>query len=507
MTNHKNNNRIVKNTLFLYFRMIITLLLSLYTSRVILQTLGIDDFGIFNVVAGIVTMLSFMSGAMTSATQRFFSYELGKNDQKQLSNVFKMSMNIHILIIVASIIIAETIGVWFLNTYIIIPQDRIIAANWVFQFSIISFCITVLSIPYTANIIAHEKMRLFAYIGIIDVVLKLIIVFLLRVTNEDKLITYSILLSIVNFLVLFFYYLYNKYNFRNSNFKLYWDKILFKKLFSYTGWNLFGNLASVGYNQGINILLNIFFGPSVNAARAISFQVNTAISGFVANLQTSVSPQIVKSYAINDINNMKSLVFSCSKYSFFLMYFLSLPILLKTEYILEIWLGEIPDYTVIFCQLLIIDTLIISFSSSLMTAFQATGKIKGYQIIVGSLLILNIPLSYLILTLGAPPQYTYTITITLSLIALTLRLKLLELLIPKITSGFYSNVILKSIIIVVLSFIPSWIISKYIDNHILHFIILCISVWLIVITSIWLIGFNASERQYIKNIILRKFNG
>lgn len=509
MSDHKNNKRILKNTLFLYFRMIITLLLSLYTSRVILKALGVDDYGIYNVVAGIVTMLSFMSGAMTSATQRFFSYEIGKNNQKQLCNVFKMSMNIHILIVIISVFVAEILGVWFLNNYIVIPPDRVVSANWVFQFSIVSFCVTILSIPYTANIIAHEKMKIFAYIGIIDVTLKLIAVFLLELTNNDKLIIYSMYISIISFIIYVFYFVYNRIYFTNSKFTLYWNKNLFNNLLSYTSWNFFGNLASVGYNQGINILLNIFFGPTVNAARAISFQVNSAISGFVSNLQTSVSPQIVKSYSTNDINNMKKLVFSCSKYSFFLMYFLSLPFLLETNFVLNIWLENVPESTSIFCQLLLIDTLIISFSHALMTAFQATGKIKRYQMIVGSLLLLNIPLSYVILKSGYSPQSTYYISITLSLMAFLIRLQLLELLIPKITSGFYSSVIFKSFLVVLLSLIPSWLISIYITINILNFIFLCILTWLIIISSIWMVGFSIEEKKYIKNIISSKikFNG
>lgn len=504
MVNQKNNKRIIKNTLFLYFRMIITLLISLYTSRMILKTLGIEDFGIYNVVAGIVTMLSFMSGAMISATQRFFAYEIGKGNNKELSNIFKMSMNIHIIIILFSIIIAESLGVWFLNNHMVIPSDRITSANWVFQFSILSFCITVLSIPYTANIIAHEKMKAFALIGILDVILKLVIVFLLELPDNDKLSTYSIYLSIVSLLILIFYYIYNKKEFNNTKFTFYWNKKLFNKLFSYTSWNFFGNLAAVSYTQGINILLNIFFGPTINAARAISYQVNTAINGFVSNLQTSISPQIVKSFAINDLNSMKILIFSCSKYSFFLMYFLSLPFLLETKFILNIWLEHVPDSTVIFCQLLLIDTLIVTFSNALMSAFQATGKIKRYQTIVGSLLLLNVPLSYIILKLGSPPQSTYYISITLSLMALVIRLKLLELMIPKITSGFYSKVIFKSSLVVTFSLIPSWFISRHIDINILNFIFICISTWLAISCSIWFLGFNSEEKIYIKSIISNK---
>ncbi|WP_265460749.1 MATE family efflux transporter, partial [Aeromonas salmonicida] len=393
MTNSNNNRRIVKNTLFLYFRMLLTLSVTLYTSRVVLNNLGVEDFGIYNVVGGVVTMMAFLSGAMSSASQRFLAFELGKNNLEQLAKVFKMSLNIHWLIVLIVILVAQTLGLWFVNAQLVIPPDRLVAANWVFQCALFSFCCTVLGVPYNAAIIAHEKMSAFAYISIVDVLLKLIVVFLLAAYDGDKLQRYSLLLAVVSLLILVCYYAYARWQFTVTRFSWYWNTDLFKTLFSYTGWNLFGNVAAVATNQGINILLNLFFGATVNAARAIAFQVNSAVTGFVTSLQMSINPQIVKSYATDNHEYMLQLVFSGARYCFFLLYFLSIPFLLQAEIILKIWLGMLPEYAAGFCRLVIIDSLIISLSGTLMTAFQATGKIKTYQMVVGGVILFNLPLS------------------------------------------------------------------------------------------------------------------
>ena len=453
MDNKKDHSRIVKNSLFLYFRMILTLVVTLYTSRVVLNVLGVEDFGIYNVIGGVVTMMAFLSGAMSSATQRFLSFELGKGDVNQYSNVFKMSINIHLLIILIVVLLAETIGLWFINNKLVIPVERLAAANLIFHYALFSFCCTIMSVPYNAAIISHEKMKAFAYISIIDVILKLLVAFLLVRISNDKLESYGFMLAVVSFITCFCYYLYSRSHFPETKFGVYWDKGLFLTLFGYTGWNLFGNLSSVATNQGINIVLNIFFGAIVNAARAIAFQVNAAIFGFISSLLMSINPQIIKSYAKNDVSYMHELIFAGARYTFFLLLLLSLPVIFETQSILGLWLGEAPEYADLFIKLVLVESCIMCFSGTLMTAAQATGKIKLYQTIVGGLQLCNIPLSIAFLKIYSSPFIVCYISISISILALILRLIFLKLLIGLSISDFYSNVIYPSVKAVVGSLI------------------------------------------------------
>jgi len=283
MTDSQNNKKIAKNTILLYFRMMLIMVVSLYTSRIVLDVLGVVDYGIYNIVGGIVIMFSFLNNAMSLSTQRFLSFEIGKNDLKQLNKVFKMSLNIHFVVALIILLLAETIGFWFLNTHLTIPTNRIEEANWVFQFSILTFLISIITVPYNASIIAHEKMGFYAYISILEISLKLAVVFVLSSLDFDKLKMYAILIFIVSSLIRTSYVIYCKVNFLETKYNFFWDKALFKKLINFNGWSLVGNLSSIVYDQGINILLNIFFGPVVNAARGITMQVNVAIYSFVAN--------------------------------------------------------------------------------------------------------------------------------------------------------------------------------------------------------------------------------
>ncbi|MBL0449709.1 hypothetical protein [Aeromonas caviae] len=505
MTNSNNNRRIFKNTLFLYFRMLLTLGVTLYTSRVVLNNLGVEDFGIYNVVGGVVTMMAFLSGAMSSASQRFLAFELGKNNLEQLAKVFKMSLNIHWLIMLIVILVAQTLGLWFINTELVIPPDRLAAANWVFQCALFSFSCTVLGVPYNAAIIAHEKMSAFAYISIVDVLLKLTVVTLLAAYDGDKLQLYALLLAAVSLLTLICYYAYARWQFTVTRFSWYWNTSLFKTLFSYTGWNLFGNVAAVATNQGINILLNLFFGATVNAARAIAFQVNSAVTGFVSSLQMSINPQIIKSYATDNHNYMLQLVFSGARYCFFLLYFLSVPFLLQAETILNIWLGVLPDYSAMFCRLVIIDSLIISLSGTLMTAFQATGRIKSYQMVVGGLILCNLPLSYLFLSLGYNAQVTMWISIIVSLVALFVRVFLLSRVFPGVLAKF-KGLFYKVITVFGFSLSLANMIPAMYENIIINFVVSCILHWLVIVLFILTIGIDGQERKFVFNKIKNILN-
>ena len=483
----------------LYFRMILTMLVSLYTSRVVLNTLGVEDFGIYNVVGGFVTMFGFLNSAMASATQRFLAFEIGKGDHEQLRNVFSMSINIHFLIAFIIFILAETVGLWFVNTQLTIPSGRMGAAQWVYQFSILAMMVNMVSVPYNAMIIAHERMNVFAWVSIAEVSLKLFIVFMLQWFGFDKLKFYAVLTFCVSLIIRFIYGFYCSRQFKESKFRYFWDKSLFKTLASYAGWNLWGNIASVLQGQGVNVLLNIFFGPIVNAARGIAYQVSGAINQFVANFQMAMNPQIIKSYAVNDLKYMHQLIFRGAKYSFFLLFTLSLPLLLETEQILRVWLKIVPDYTVIFTRLVIINVLIDCISGPLMTAAQASGKIKLYQSVIGGLLILNLPISYLFLKFGFQPQVTIFVSIGISVLALILRLLILRNLVKLKIENFFYQVILKIIIVGIFATIIPLLFSIFMDISIHRFVIVTLTSIVSSLSVIFFLGLSNDERIYFIN--------
>lgn len=506
-TSSQNNKRIAKNTLMLYFRMILTMLVSLYTSRVVLNALGIDDYGIYNVVGGVVSMFAFFNSAMSSATQRFLSYEIGKSNFVQLRKTFNATQFIHIGIAFLILIFAESIGLWFIKNYLVIPSERMEAAIWVYHFSVLSFMVSIMQVPYNATIIAHERMNVYAYVSILEVSLKLLIVFMLTWISYEKLKLYGILHFVITFIIAGIYRIYTRKNFEEVEFEFVKDRQLFKTLISYSGWNLFGNIAAVAKGQGVNILLNIFYGPVVNAARGIAMQVQAAVNSFVSNFQMAVNPQIIKSYAGEEREYMTSLIIRSSKFSFYLLFLLSLPIILEINQILELWLRIVPEYSSIFTILVLTIILIDCVSGPLMTAIQATGKIKVYQIVVGSLLILILPLSYLFLKLGYSPEVTLFINIVISIIALFIRLYIVWKLLDFPILRFIKEVILKNFLIVILSFsLPLFIQNRMIGNVIRLIIIVFIAlIWNILI--IYSVGLNKSEKVIVMkgiNKILRR---
>ena len=489
--------------------MLLTMGVSLYTVRVVLDILGTVDYGIYNVVAGVVAMFSVLSATMGTASQRFFSFEIGRNNQEQLKKTFAMTMNIYLILGLIILLLAETAGLWLLNHKMTIPPERMDAARWVYQFSILTFVMTMFTIPYRAAIVAHENMSIFAYISIIEVVLKLVIVYVLIFVPIDKLQLYGILVFAVTTLVTMTYRFYCKKKFWECKYQWYWDNNLFKEITSYSGWNLFGSLAGVLNNHGINVLLNIFFSPTVNAARGISFRVNTAINQFSQNFMMATNPQIIKYYASGEQTKMKTLVFQSSKFSFFLLFILSLPIYLEVEFIMGIWLKEVPEYAVIFTKLILIQAVIDAFSYPLMTAAQATGKVKQYQIIVGGTMLLILPLSYLVLKLGAAPQSVLFVGIGDSVICLFLRLIVLSNLLQLEISRFIAKVIIPSITVVVLAVILPVVEIYSFNNGWIRFFIICITSVSVTALLIFLIGINSQERTLLlkqSQKIMQKFS-
>lgn len=389
-----NNKRIAKNTIMLYIRMFLIMGVNLYTSRVILKVLGVSDFGIYNVVGGVVTMFGFINSSLSGASSRFITFALGRGNMNELQKEFSSILVIHYLIAAGILILAETVGLWFVLNKLVIPEERMFAAFLVYQSAVVSSIIMLISTPYNALIIAHEHMGAFAYISIFEAFSRLGIVYLLFVIAYDKLAVYAVLIVFVQIIIRIVYTIYCRKHFSESKGKLMLDKKRAREIFSYAGWVLNGNLAVVGYTQGLNILLNLFFGPTVNAARGIAIQIQGACNQFFTNFQTAVKPQITKSYAQNDLHYMHQLVMSSSRFSFYLMLLISLPVLFQTEYILHLWLGQVPDYTVNFVRIMLLVALNYTLSGPTIIAIHATGKIKKFQMIEGTLLLSVVPICY-----------------------------------------------------------------------------------------------------------------
>jgi O-antigen/teichoic acid export membrane protein len=507
MSELQNNKRIAKNTLFLYFRMIIIMGVNLYTVRVVLNILGAEDYGIYNVVGGVVTLFTFLTSTLSSSSQRFFSYELGCNNYKRLNEIFSLNITLFVLLVIIILIIAETVGLWFINTQLTIPIQRLSAANWVFQFSLFSFVATLLAIPYNALIIAHERMSAYAYISIVEALLKLAIVFSLFLFSWDSLKLYAILIFFASFITAFSYYIYCRKVFSESNYYFYWNKKLAMDLINYSGWHFLGSISVVIRSQGINILLNIFFNPIVNAARAIAYQVNAAINSLSNNFFSAVKPQIYKLYAANEITELHQLMFRSSRLCFYLMLFLAMPIYLEIDYLLNIWLKNVPEYTVLFTKLVLINALIDSISSPAIASALATGKIKKFELITGILMVLNLPVSYIFLKLGYDPQITMITSIIISSITIWVRAHILKELTNLSIKDYNSQVILPLIRVTVISFLLPFYISTHLSQikDLVQFGIIGAICFISISLSVLLVGLSKTEKDYIILYIRHKF--
>jgi len=480
--------------------------ITLYTSRIVLRELGVSDYGIYNLVGGFVAMLGFFNAAMSSATQRYLSFDIGRGDLDRLKKTFSATLTIHILIAIVGFLLAETLGLWYINTKMVFPSERVYAVNVVYQFSILTFLLSIIQVPYNALIIARERMNMYAYVSILEAILKLLIVFFLVYFGSDKLITYSILTFVVAFAIRITYQIYCRREFTESKYKFQYDKQYYKELIGYSGWNLFGNIASVAKGQGVNIVLNIFFGTIVNAAYGITNQVFSAVNMFVSNFQLALNPQIIKNYSQGNFKQSHYLISQGAKFSFFLMLIIVTPILLNTDYILNFWLKTPPEHTTVFVQLCLINILIDCLSGSLMTGAQATGKIKWYQIIVGTLVFLNLPISYFVLKLGAKPYSVYYVSIFISIISLQFRLYFLKKTMNFDVKTYYWTVLLKVIVLSCLALIMVYCIKTYFRYEVsfLVFIVESSSIVLLLIFLIILLGTTKKERDPIIQLVRKK---
>lgn len=501
----ENNKRIAKNTLMLYFRMFLTMGISLFTSRVVLKTLGVEDFGIYNVVGGIVAMLGLIHGVMGGGTVRYLNIALGKEDDELAHKTFNVCFVIFVGIGIALFLLAETIGLWFLNNKMVIPDNRLFAANCVYQFTIFSAINKLLATPYNSLIIAHEKMSAFAYISILEVVLKLVIVYVLLVLPFDRLIVYGILLMSCEFMITCVYRFFCIRRYPESNLKFYSDWPFYKEMLSYSSWNLFGSAATLVKGQGLNILLNMFFNPSVNASRAIAYQINSAITQFSNNFYTAVKPQIFKYYAKEDLDNMFKLVFRSSKMSFFLIFFFSLPITIEAPCIIQLWLGQLPENVVIFVRFIVCISAVEGMAHPLMTTCHATGKIALYQSLVGSVTILNIPISYVFLKFNYPPVTVFVISLIIAILCLFIRLWLVKRLVNFPVFLYIKEIFGSVLLIIILAGCAPIFLHNLMPESYLRFIVVCCTCVISTTLFTYFIGLNAGEREFIKNTVAQKF--
>ena len=498
MSNHK---RIFINTGVMYLKMFITISLALYTSRVVLDALGVIDFGLYSVVASVVAMFGFLNASMIASVQRHLAFEIGKNNVEAVRKFFNAGLFIHIGLAIAIFVLAESIGIWFVKNHLTIPADRMQVAVWAFHFSVVAFMFSIISVPFQSILNAKECMVVIAVVGIVEAVLQLIIAFMIQDSHFDKLKMYSLLMCVVFFVSLVIYCIICYLKYEECMPMIVKEKQLYVELTGFAGWNLFGTLAAMGRVQGSVILLNIFLGPVINAAYAIAHRVNAQLSYFSVSVSKAIAPQIVINYGSGNRGEFIALVFQSSKFTFYMLYMISLPILLECDLILNIWLKSVPEYAVLFCRLIIINSLIDSVSTALIDAALATGKIRNYQIVVGSVLMLTVPFSYIALKLGAPPYSVLLICIVISLVATAFRLKMLNKMIEFPVMSYLREVIVPLLTVVFLTLICTLPVIFRFEESAGRFAVILGTGMVLNIASIYFIGLRSSERDYITNSI------
>lgn len=503
-----NNQRIAKNTLMLYIRMFLVMIVSLYTVRVVLQILGKEDYGIYNVVGGIVVMFSFLSRTLAGASQRYFAFEIGRGDHDRLKKVFSITLLLYLIVTVVIAILAETLGMWYLHSKMNIPDGRMFAADWVFQFSVLSFCFTLYTTPHKAMIIANEKMNVYAFVGVLEVVLNLLLVLSLKlISRVDYLIAYAVLMFINQVVVNMVYIVYSRRHYPESRFQYYWEDGLAREIASFSGWNFFGSAASVVRSQGVNMLIAAFFSTAINAARGLAYQVSHALNSFSTNFYTAVRPQITKYYAQDNRTECLKLVFRSTKMTYYLMMFLSVPVLVFIVPALQFWLKEVPEYTVLFTVLVIVVALIDSLGHPFMTLSQATGRVKVYQTVVGSFNIMTLPLSWIFLHYGFGPEYTMYVAIAMSICAMISRILILKHIADFPVVEFCKDVLLPILLVTLVSlglcFVLKMVTYDQLPSVLMLFISATFAV-LITIAVIFTMGLSSSERKAIIIVAQKK---
>lgn len=502
-----DNKTIAKNTVFLYIRTLVTMIISLYTSRVILQVLGIDDYGIYQAVGGIVGVLSFLNSALSGGTSRFLTYEIGTGNKEKLKNTFSTTLTVHIILAGLIVLLGETLGLWYFNNKMVIPDERFNAAVWVFHLSMITAIISIVSVPYNSAIIAHEKMKVFAYVGIVDAVSKLVIVYLLTIGSIDKLVLYALLLLLIQIGIFLFYVFYCRSSFEESKYRfLFIDKELFKEIFSFSGWGLVAGSAIAVNTQGILLLLNYFFAPAVVTARSVSLQVHTAAVLFVTNFRTAANPQIVKQLAAGDVDGSHELLLQSTKFSYYLMLVLCLPICLLASPILNLWLAEVPEYSVPFLQLVIIQSLFEVFDTSFYTALYAKGRIKENALISPMIALLSFPVVFVLFKMGASPLALSWASIVVYALAGCL---IKPLLIVKYADYSWKEILPTMYVCLLVTLVAAPIpVTAYclldVENNLLHAAIVLVLSLVSVVATVWFFGLTKNMKQMLLSFLRTK---
>ncbi len=498
MSQTSENKRIAKNTLLLYFRMLFMMAVNLYASRVILNTLGITDYGINNVVGGVITMLGFLTGSLGGASSRYITYDLGKGNMTVMKKTFGNILSIHFILAVIVLLVGETLGLWFMYTQLQIPPEREAAAMWVYQFSIFSSVLAVVSVPYNAIIIAHEKMSAFAYISIADAVLKLLIVYLLVLIPYDKLIVYVILFFCVQAFDRIVYGIYCSRHFEETRTRPKYDGKQFKEIFVFAGWTMNGNLAVIGYTQGLNILLNIFFGPAVNAARGIAVQVQSVCQQFCGNFQMALNPQLTKSYAQGNLENMHRLLVRSSKFSFYILFLVVLPLMFEAELVLKVWLGIVPEHTVNFLRLMLVVGLLYTLSNPINVSVHATGQLKKFQTIEGTMLLLIVPTAYFLLKyFNVQPECVFVVHIIVELLTQYARIRIVLPMIGMQLITYFKQVIIPVSMTAILTPIIPFVVFTHMSICWNQFFVICVVNVLCISSVIYTLGCTTSERKFL----------
>ena len=498
-----NYKRIMVNTLSMYIRMIVLTIISLYTVRVVLQQLGASDYGTYNVVGGIVTMFSFVSGTLTNASQRYFAYSLANDDWKQVNKYFSLNMVVYLALVLVIVAISETFGLWFLKNKMVIDSGRMAAAIWVYRFSVLTFVLNIFSAPYQALLIAAENLKIYSLISVFEAVMKLVTVYLLQVIRADKLIMYAFLVFVVSILTNLFLIFYCKNRYNELKLKLIKEKEEYVEVFSFVGWNFIGSIASVCKGQGINIIINMIFNTTLNAARGIAIQVSSIVASFSQNFMKAIEPQITKQYALGNQEKFYSIIYTSSKLSFYLLYIIALPLMCNIDYVFGLWLGEIPDYTKIFTILVLIDALISCITDSIYTAVQSTGNIKMYQIVVGGISLLNLPVSWILLKIYPEPIVPFVVSIIITFAMMISRLIVLGNISDFSITRYLKNVLFYIAMVIIASCIIELRMISFAETFVQLVRNVFISV-IIHLILIFILGTNSVEKELVISMVKAK---
>ncbi len=504
MSSSENNKLIAKNTIILYVRILFTMSISFYTSRVVLNALGVVDYGIYNLVGGIVGMMAVLNDSMAGATQRWITIALGKGDEKNLIKVFSVGLTAQIVIAIIVLILCETVGLWYLHNYAVIPPKRLQISFWVFQISIITLCLNIMNVPFWGTLMAHEKMGAFALFSVTDVILKLVICFVLNITLWDKLLVYASLLLLSFLLNVVFLQIYCHKKFIEARIKFGWDKILYKEMLRLALLTISANLATMGYTQGITLLTNMFFGPVMNAAAGIAGQAGNIVNQFSGSFQTAINPQITKTYATKNYTEMHKLVFRSAKFSYFLMLFFAIPIFFEANILMKIWLKNVPDHAVNFLRIGLFVSMFMAVRNPLVTAAIANGHIKKYQTVIVSILLMVLPISYFLLKLGGIPEISSIVLLFIMIITVFASAFMLKDLIHLQFNEFIKQVINKIVMVTMLSFCIPVLIIINMDEGIYRLIILSVFSSIFSAIIIYFLGLTVSERQFAVTLVKNK---